>query len=83
MRRSPAPRPSTFVEVLRRQAQRTPDACAYTFLRDGESDEIAFTFGEVDRLARSIASELRRCGVREGERALLLYPPGIDFIPAA
>jgi polyketide synthase 12 len=67
--------------VLRRQAQRTPDARAYTFLRDGESDELTLTFGEVDRLARSIASELRRCGVQEGERALLLYPPGIDFIP--
>ncbi|NQZ98118.1 MAG: hypothetical protein HRU01_16525, partial [Myxococcales bacterium] len=48
---SNVPLPSTFVEVLHRQAQRTPDAYAYTFLRDGESDEVTLTFGELDRMA--------------------------------
>jgi acyl-CoA synthetase (AMP-forming)/AMP-acid ligase II len=39
------------------------------------------SYGEIDRQARAIAASLEREGI-EGERVLLLYPPGLAFVPA-
>jgi len=61
----------------RDQATRT----AYLFLRDGEHDEVRLIYGEVDRQARAIAARLRET-CAPGDRALLLYPPGLEFISA-
>jgi acyl-CoA synthetase (AMP-forming)/AMP-acid ligase II/predicted amino acid dehydrogenase/acyl carrier protein len=54
---------------------------AYTFLADGESEEERITYVELDRRAREIAVLLKE-KTGPGERALLLYPPGIEFIAA-
>lgn len=73
--------PETLIELLRRRALDAPDQRAYTFLLDGEREERHLTYGELDRQARSIAALLQsRCN--EGARALLLYPPGLDYIAA-
>jgi amino acid adenylation domain-containing protein len=74
--------PATLVELLRARASATPDASAYTFLVDGDATADAMTCGELDRRARRIAVALERAGVARGERALLLYPPGLDYIAA-
>ena len=66
---------------LRWLATTRPESLAYTFLQDGEDDEVRLTYGELDRRARSIAAHLQSCGMA-GERALLLFPPGLDFIAA-
>jgi natural product biosynthesis luciferase-like monooxygenase protein len=58
-----------------------PDRLAFSFLADGENDETRLTYGELDHGARSIAALLHRLGAR-GERVLLLYPPGLDYIVA-
>jgi amino acid adenylation domain-containing protein len=76
-----APPPSTLVELLRLRAAQHPDRPLYTFLYDGEREESRLNYGELDRRARAIAALLQRMGVR-GERALLLYPAGLDFIAA-
>ncbi|MGH9765367.1 MAG: AMP-binding protein, partial [Blastocatellia bacterium] len=48
---------------------------------DGETAELRWTHGELDRRARAIGSALRELA-RPGQPALLLYPPGLDFIAA-
>src|SRR6185369_8758990 len=73
--------PSTLVELLRWRALEQPDRLSYSFLVDGEKEEGRLTYAELDRQARAIGVLLQRCKV-EGERALLLYPSGLDFIAA-
>ena len=73
--------PSTLIELLRWRALHQPDRVAYTFLVDGETEEINLTYGELDRQARSISAALQIQGL-SGERILLLYPPGLEFISA-
>ena len=72
---------TSFIEVLRTRAHEAPDRVAYTFLVDGEADEVKLTYGELDQQARSIAVRLEMQRFR-GKRLLLLYPPGLDYIAA-
>jgi natural product biosynthesis luciferase-like monooxygenase protein/amino acid adenylation domain-containing protein/non-ribosomal peptide synthase protein (TIGR01720 family) len=72
---------TNLVELLHRRAIHQPDRLAYTFLVDGEAEEVCLTYLEVDRQARAIAARLMDGGA-VGERALLLYPPGLEFITA-
>lgn len=58
-----------------------PGACAYVFLADGEHQEQVLTYRELDAKARLIASWLQEYQ-QTGERALLLYPSGLDYIAA-
>jgi len=71
---------SSVVSALRHHASVRPDARAYTFLieRSGE-EQASLTFAELDRYAGVVAAHLRRRG-RPGDRALLLFPPGLDFL---
>jgi amino acid adenylation domain-containing protein len=70
---------ATLVTLLRARAEREPERRGYTFLLDGERDEAPLTYGELDLRARAIAAALREVAAR-GERALLLYPPGLDYV---
>jgi acyl-CoA synthetase (AMP-forming)/AMP-acid ligase II len=58
-----------------------PDERLYTFLVDGEAEEVHLTYRELDRQAQAIAAVLQEKG-SAGERALLLYPPGLEYIAA-
>jgi acyl-CoA synthetase (AMP-forming)/AMP-acid ligase II len=71
--------PSTLVEILRRRVIHQPDRLAYTFLLDGETQEAHLTYVDLDQKARAIGARLQSLGAY-GERALLLYPPGLEFI---
>jgi natural product biosynthesis luciferase-like monooxygenase protein len=73
--------PHTLVALLRWRARTQPNRLAYTFLADGENEESRLTYGEVDLRAQSIAALLQSMGAT-GERVLLLYPPGLDYIAA-
>ena len=73
---------STLVEVLRGRACHQPERPAYTFLTDEEQQkEVHLTYRELDRRARAIAALLQSLGAT-GARALLLHPPGLDYIVA-
>src|SRR6185295_11226761 len=72
---------STFVDVLRLQASTRGDASAFMFLENGEIESESTTFSQLDHDARAIAAALQG-RIRQGDRALLLYPPGLDFIRA-
>ncbi len=72
------PRVSSLSELLRARATEEPGRRAYTYLKD-QSANVAITYGELDRGARAVAARLSG-NLNRGERALLLYPPGIDFL---
>jgi len=77
----PAENCPTLFHVLRWRAEHQPHRRAYTYLRDGEEDAADITYGELDRRARAIAAALQQ-RARPGDRALLLYPSGLEFIAA-
>jgi acyl-CoA synthetase (AMP-forming)/AMP-acid ligase II/acyl carrier protein len=72
---------STVVEVLRQRAAQDADKTALTFLADAHLATASLTYHELDCRARAIAATLQSRGLA-GERALLLYPPGLDYIVA-
>ncbi len=71
----------TFIDLLQARAAAIPNQVAYTFLLDGETQAVSLTYQELDCHARAIAAYLRSLD-SIGERALLLYPPGLEFIAA-
>src|SRR5436853_184351 len=71
--------PQTLAALLRSRASSLPDQVAYTFLADGETEQEKWTYADLDRRARAIASALRELA-QPGQPALLLYPPGLEFI---
>lgn len=73
--------PSTLIDLLDRRAQQRPDELAYTFLVDEENAELSLSYGELDRRAKAVAGLLQKMEA-VGERALLLYPPGLDYVVA-
>ncbi|MDJ0715858.1 MAG: AMP-binding protein [Prochloraceae cyanobacterium] len=50
------------------------------FLEDGKK-ELILTYEQLDRQAKVIAGYLQSIDAKN-QRALLLYPPGLDFITA-
>ncbi|HYH80448.1 MAG TPA: AMP-binding protein, partial [Longimicrobium sp.] len=73
--------PRSLVDLLRARAAAGPDRPAYTFLADGETEAARLSYAGVDAAARALGDTLRRAGCA-GERALLLYPQGLEFVTA-
>jgi acyl-CoA synthetase (AMP-forming)/AMP-acid ligase II/acyl carrier protein len=79
----------TVVDVLRSRSFTQPDSYAFVFLQDGETEEATLTYQELDQRSRAIAqaltcqfaSQLQPLRLSR-ERALLLYPPGLDYLAA-
>lgn len=74
-------KPTTLLDLLRQRAFQQPHKRAYTFLADGETEETQLTYGELDRAARAIAVSVQAFA-KTGDRVLLLYPSGLDFVTA-
>lgn len=72
---------STLADVLQYRAARQPDDRAFTFLEHGTTEKTSLTYKELDQRAQLIASALQATST-VGDRTLLLYPPGLDFIIA-
>lgn len=73
--------PSTLNELLALRASRQPGRQAYTYLVDGDVEKVSWNYAELELRARAVAARLQQMGAG-GERVLLLYPPGLDFIAA-
>ncbi|BAU65709.1 amino acid adenylation domain protein [Stanieria sp. NIES-3757] len=71
----------SVVQLLRQQSRKQANADAFIFLEDGESQETKVTYQKLDLRSRQIAAHLQGLGLR-GERALLLYPSGLDYLAA-
>jgi len=70
---------ASFDSVCRWRGEHEGERPAFVFLTDGERETRRLTYGELDRQARSVAAWLQDQGLA-GERVLLLYPGGLDFI---
>lgn len=70
----------TLVDALRQRAETLPDYEIYRFVDDdGVASDV--TFGELDQQARRIATALAE-RYEPGDRVLLIYPPGPEFVAA-
>jgi len=72
---------SSLVDVLRKRAHDTPERLAYQFLVDGQIEGARLTYVELQAGAEAISAQLLASSER-GDRALLLYPPGHEFLLA-
>lgn len=69
-----------YAQVFLHWGAVTPDTTAFRHLR-GDNTSSTVTYGALDRSARRIAAALLE-RVERGDRALLLYQPGLDFVEA-
>jgi acyl-CoA synthetase (AMP-forming)/AMP-acid ligase II/acyl carrier protein len=69
-----------LIQLLQERAATHPRQ-GYRFLIDGDADgpTIELNYQELDARAKSIAVALQEIS-QPGDRALLLYPPGLDYI---
>ncbi|MGL5832395.1 MAG: fatty acyl-AMP ligase, partial [Waterburya sp.] len=72
---------SNLIDLLQYRAKNQSEQVAYRFISQGTSEIDQITYQELDRQARAIAALLQTTSSL-GERALLLYPPGLEFIKA-
>ena len=76
-----SPPPNTnIVDVLDHWASERPDQVAFYF-SDGDGAEDRITYAQLQRASRGIAAEMLRRGL-SGHRAILMFPPGLDFVKA-
>jgi len=71
---------TSLVDLLRYRATKQPNDRAYIFLSDQGQEESVLTFAELDQRASDVAARLAHSQI--GDRALLLFGPGLDFIIA-
>src|SRR5437868_3083661 len=71
---------ASLVDLLHHRAAKQPDDRAYIFLSDQGNEEAVLTFAELARRASEVAARLAHGQI--GDRALLLFGPGLDFIIA-
>jgi len=69
----------SLVDLLRRRASTSGDKQAFSFLSGDGVTEEAITYRQLDQRAMAIAGHLQSLAPR-GARALLVFPPGLDFI---
>lgn len=72
---------NTLVDVLLHRADIHGNKVAYHFLTNTAENAQKITYSELDRQAKSIGAYLQQ-KYQPGERAILLYPPGLDLITA-
>ncbi len=72
---------TTLTNTLSKRTQSTPTQRAYTFLQDGEFESGCLNYQDLEHKAKAIAAQLQRLG-SPGDRVVLLYPPGLEFISA-
>ena len=72
---------SSLVDVLRYRATEQPNDPAYIFLPDRGAERLSLSFAELYTRARAVAVSLADRG-QKGDRAVLLFSPGLDFIVA-
>jgi len=70
-----------LVKLLHLRAREQPRSPAYIWLQDGDKESNRLSYRELDDRAWAIASVLQSI-CKPGDRALLLYPSGLEFIAA-
>jgi acyl-CoA synthetase (AMP-forming)/AMP-acid ligase II len=68
-----------LLDLVQHRAIHQGNQIAYVFLADGEQRETSITYQELEQRVRAAAASLQS-RLALGDRALLLYPPGLDYI---
>lgn len=71
----------TLVDVVEHRARHQGEKTAFVFLENGLQEAGRLTFADLGARARRIGAALQARGLA-GERVLLLFPTGFDFIAA-
>jgi amino acid adenylation domain-containing protein len=71
----------TLIDLLDLRANYQAESWAFSFLNDGESDENRWNYQTLMQRSQSIAAHLSQIA-KPGERALMFFPSGLDFIAA-
>jgi acyl-CoA synthetase (AMP-forming)/AMP-acid ligase II len=72
---------TSLTDVLAHWANRQPNARAYVFLKERGGEDASLTFGQLKARADAFAARIAE-HAQPGERAILLFQPGLDFIIA-
>ncbi len=72
---------TVFNQILERRAATTPQQTAYVYLEHGEQPGPTRTYAQLHQRATALAGHLAT-QLSAGDRALLLFEPGLDFIDA-
>ncbi|VVP79828.1 Linear gramicidin synthase subunit B [Pseudomonas fluorescens] len=73
--------PLSLVQALAQRATQTPDKIALRFLADDPREQAVLSYRELDLRARAIAAALQ-AHAGFGDRAVLLFPSGPDYVAA-
>jgi amino acid adenylation domain-containing protein/thioester reductase-like protein len=73
--------PKTLVDLLCWRSVRNGAQTVYGYLSEGELPPSQVTYAQLDQQARAIAVQLQ-ARFSPGERVMLLYKPGLEFIAA-
>ncbi|MGW7367210.1 fatty acyl-AMP ligase [Streptomyces sp. NPDC054841] len=71
---------TTVPEALLLRSEKDPDETAFVFLRDGEEPEGSLTYGQLRAAALDRAAALAGAGLGPGDRVVLAYPSGLEFV---
>lgn len=71
----------TIVSILEKHAKHQPNKTAFTYLIDGERQQQSITYIQLVTQAKQFATQLL-VKHQLGDRALLLFQPGLDYIRA-
>src|SRR3546814_3745428 len=73
--------PSTLAHALQHRAALSPDRVALRFLADTPEQSVVLSYRDLDLRARTIAAALQ-AEAAFGDRAVLLFPSGPDYVAA-
>ena len=76
-----ATRHASLIHSLEELSSTIPTNVAYTFLPEGEDEEINITFRELEMRAKAVAARLERLA-HQGDRAALVYESSLEYIVA-
>ncbi|QMT59061.1 thioester reductase domain-containing protein [Legionella sp. PC997] len=72
---------TSLVDLLEKKVEKNPDFPLYTFIHRKIKETRSLTYRELAEQAKKIASVLHEL-TSPGDRVLLIYPPGLEFISA-
>ncbi|NBC06729.1 MAG: AMP-binding protein [Bacteroidetes bacterium] len=71
----------SLLAILDQRAATEPEGVPFCYLADGEQDEQPLTYRAFESKAKALAASLQEEGLK-GERVLLLFPQGIEYLVA-
>jgi acyl-CoA synthetase (AMP-forming)/AMP-acid ligase II/acyl carrier protein len=78
---TPAGSHPSLIHSLEELSATIPTDVAYTFLPEGEDEEINITFRELEMRAKAVAARLQQLA-HQGDRAALVYESSLEYIVA-